>query len=263
VEWDIPLASWVLHRDKYLDELMRLEGRGRYEHLCAGCNTPFPNFRCKDCIHGALWCQACLVKRHSQSPLHVIEVRFLLSIFLFVSDGCNVVVEWPLFSAVFMFSSVIPPPLLSYKTPGHKDFTVIDTNGIHSVAVNFCQCVQVEHWSQLLCMGWWPATPLEPQTCATMAVLRHFHLLNLQGNGTGYSFYRTLEYQTDNTGLNPPLVNLYCLSFIVYIPSLIAASGSSSSLHVDGTQMAPPVRCPTSTSLVDGRMFHLHVHNYI
>ena len=85
---------------------MRLEGRGRYEHLCAGCNTPFPNFRCKDCIHGALWCQACLVKRHPQSPLHVIEVRFL---FLFVSDGCNVVVEWPLFSAVFMFSSVIPP----------------------------------------------------------------------------------------------------------------------------------------------------------
>jgi hypothetical protein len=70
----VPLASWVLHRDEYLDELMCLEGRGRYERSCAGCNTPFPNFRCKDCTHGALWCQVCLVKRHAQSPLHVIEV---------------------------------------------------------------------------------------------------------------------------------------------------------------------------------------------
>ena len=91
---------------------------------------------------------------------------------------------------------------------------MIDTNGIHSVAVDFCRCVQVEHRSQLLRIGWWPATPLEPQTCATMAVLRHFHLLNLQGNVTGYSFYRALEYQTDNTGLNPPLVNSSCLSFM-------------------------------------------------
>jgi hypothetical protein len=39
-----------------------------------------------------------------------------------------------------------------------------------------------------------------------MAVLRHFHLLNLQGNA--------LEYQTDNTGLNLPLVNSSCLLFI-------------------------------------------------
>ena len=47
-----------------------------------------------------------------------------------------------------------------------------------------------------------------------MAVLRHFHLLNLQGNVTGYSFYRALEYQTDNTGLDPPSVNSFSLSFI-------------------------------------------------
>ena len=47
-----------------------------------------------------------------------------------------------------------------------------------------------------------------------MAVLRHFHLLNLQGNVTGYSFYHALEYQTDNTGLDPPSVNSFSLSFI-------------------------------------------------
>src|SRR5882762_2725004 len=93
------------------------------------------------------------------------------------------------------------------KEPGHKNFAVIDANGIHSVAVDFCRCASILHRAQLLRIGWWPATPLEPQTCASMSVLRHFHLLNLQGKVTGYSFYRALEYQMDNTGLNIPSVS--------------------------------------------------------
>jgi hypothetical protein len=92
------------------------------------------------------------------------------------------------------------------KEEGHKNFVVIDRNGIHNVNVDFCRCSDVPHRNQLLRIGWWPATPLEPQTCATMSVLRHFHQLNLQGKTTGYSFYRTLEHETDNTGLNSPPV---------------------------------------------------------
>ena len=91
-----------------------------------------------------------------------------------------------------------------------KDFVVIDTNGIHLVNVDYCRCYSVTHRVQLLRIGWWPATPLDPQTCATMEVLRHFQILNLQGKLTGFSFYRALEYQTDNTGLNkPPVSQLY------------------------------------------------------
>ena len=93
------------------------------------------------------------------------------------------------------------------KEPSHQNFVVIDTNGIHLVMVDFCRCVNIEHRNQLLRIGWWPATPLKPQTCATMAVLRNFHLLNLQDKVTSYGFYRALEYQTDNTGLNCPLVS--------------------------------------------------------
>jgi hypothetical protein len=95
------------------------------------------------------------------------------------------------------------------KENGHKNFVVIDSNGIHSVNVDYCRCAAVPHRSQLLRIGWYPATPLEPQTCATMEVLRHFHFLNLQGKTTGYSFYRALEYQTDSTGLNKPPVSFY------------------------------------------------------
>lgn len=71
---DVPLATWVDHREEYLDEMMGLEGRGRFQSSCAGCRETFPEYRCKDCTHGALWCQKCLVQRHSQNPLHIVEV---------------------------------------------------------------------------------------------------------------------------------------------------------------------------------------------
>ena len=198
---------------------MCLEGRGGYERACAGCNKPFPNYRCKDCTHGALWCQLCLVKRHSQSPLHIVEVcevfdRILVCFLTHLNQMWN--------GCFFQRSSLKvlglrvqlghpPGRFCPTKESGHKNFAVIHTNGIHSVAVDFCRCVHVEHRTQLLRIGWWPATPLEPQTCATMTVLRHFHLLNLQGKVTGYSFYRALEYETDNTGLHCPLVSFYFL----------------------------------------------------
>ena len=88
-------------------------------------------------------------------------------------------------------------------------FRVIHLNGIHQVAVDQCRCQgAVEFYRQLLRIGWWPATQLNPKTVATMEVLRHFHLLNLHGKVTGSNFYQALEYQTDNTGLNPSVSSL-------------------------------------------------------
>jgi hypothetical protein len=92
------------------------------------------------------------------------------------------------------------------KLAANATFRVIHSNGIHHVAIDQCRCHGVDLNKQLLCIGWWPATPLDPKTAATFEVLHHFHLLNLQGKVTGYSFYRALEYQMDNTGLDPPPV---------------------------------------------------------
>src|ERR1700683_3596210 len=87
------------------------------------------------------------------------------------------------------------------QEPANKDFVVIHTNGIHIVNVDFCRCDALPHRTQLLRTAWWPATPLDPKTCATMDVWHHFQLLNLQGKLTGYSFYRALKYQTNNLRL--------------------------------------------------------------
>jgi hypothetical protein len=71
---DVPLDTWKKYRDEYLDECMVLEGRGKFFHTCAGCKQASPQYRCRDCMHGALWCKDCIVVRHDQSPLHRIEV---------------------------------------------------------------------------------------------------------------------------------------------------------------------------------------------
>lgn len=72
---DVPLKTWMdKHRDEYLDECLALEGRGRFGKRCAGCIETFPQYCCRDCTHGSLWCQRCLVKQHRDNPLHVVQV---------------------------------------------------------------------------------------------------------------------------------------------------------------------------------------------
>lgn len=97
-----------------------------------------------------------------------------------------------------------------FRKPGHKDFVVIHTNGIHLIDVDFCGCTSApEHRGQLLREGWWPATALDPQTCSTFAVLNMFHLLSLQGKLSAYDFYRALEYATENFGLKKLPVSFF------------------------------------------------------
>jgi hypothetical protein len=49
--------------------------------------------------------------------------------------------------------------------------------------------------------SWFPATNLEPQTCATFRLLETFHIMTLQGKVTTYDYYSGLEKLTDNSGL--------------------------------------------------------------
>lgn len=96
----------------------------------------------------------------------------------------------------------------------HDNFTVIDLNGVHQVSINFCQCTSTPEYRQLLQVGWYPAIPLQPQSCATLQVLHHFHFLNLQSKLPGYSFYKVLEYQTDNTGLDKVSVHIISANIV-------------------------------------------------
>ncbi|KZP13327.1 hypothetical protein FIBSPDRAFT_913099 [Athelia psychrophila] len=183
---DIPLATWAGHRDEYLDELIGLDGRGRFQSSCAGCRQASPAYRCKDCTHGPLWCKDCIIKNHRQSPLHIVELKQWTGLFFGRTTLKKLGLRIQLGHA--------PGRYCTSFVEGNKDFVVIHTNGIHTVQFEFCGCTDVPAHIQLLRISWYPATPLQPQTCATLDALRQFHFLNLQA----------LEYMSDNTGLNPP-----------------------------------------------------------
>ena len=89
--------------------------------------------------------------------------------------------------------------------PCHIDFRILHDNGIHDVNLDFCGCERKQpKFTQLLHRQLFPATQVNPRTCATFSLLKSFHLLNLTSKINVYDFYRSLERLTDNTGLQLP-----------------------------------------------------------
>ena len=100
--------------------------------------------------------------------------------------------------------------LCPFRARAHQNFVVIHVNGIHLINLDFCSCSNSPTpREQVLEIGWWPSTPLEPQSTASMTVLRSFHTLNLQGQISSTDFYRGLEQMTCGDGLSSVPVGIY------------------------------------------------------
>lgn len=86
------------------------------------------------------------------------------------------------------------------------NFTVVHTNGIHTVKVQLCAChgKHLETKFQLLRCSWLPASTGDPRTAFTFVVLNSYHLLSLQGKISREDYYLSISRHTDNTGLDPP-----------------------------------------------------------
>jgi hypothetical protein len=74
------MAQWKNgRRDRFLDELIRLESRGEFRNqtTCSNCPRTAGRdlvYRCQDCFSDALFCKGCLVSLHRDNPLHRVEV---------------------------------------------------------------------------------------------------------------------------------------------------------------------------------------------
>ena len=94
-------------------------------------------------------------------------------------------------------------------TSSFQKILVIDLNGTHYVNVQFCECEEapVEHYCQLLRMGWYPASFDRPTTAFAFDLLNTYHKLTLQGKLNLYDFYSSIMQKADNCGRNKTLVN--------------------------------------------------------
>ncbi|KAH7903909.1 hypothetical protein BJ138DRAFT_1019877, partial [Hygrophoropsis aurantiaca] len=179
----------------YLDELLRLEGRGSgvLTPQCSCCHQVEGTYRCEDCFGTELTCQSCLVSSHTRTPLHRVEEwngKYFDSITL---KGLGLRIQL----------GHNPGEQCIYPV-AHDDFVVVDCHGIHEVSLDFCQCETAEtKITQLLRVRWFPSTVRDPQSAATFAVLEQFHLLSFESKASAFEFYYSVARRTDNTGSSP------------------------------------------------------------
>ncbi|KIL60543.1 hypothetical protein M378DRAFT_83626, partial [Amanita muscaria Koide BX008] len=186
-----PLHHWIPEIDGFLQELLRHEGRGSMVS-CHGCQMDSATYRCMDCLRNDLYCKACIVTSHNTAPFHKIQewTGHCFSRTSLRALGMQIQLNHP-------YGQQCYNPIRSYN----DDFTVIDLNGIHTVAVDYCNChLTLPRAVQLLRFCLYPATVIDPKTAATFQVLEFFQLTTLVSKISAFDFYMTLSRRTDNTG---------------------------------------------------------------
>jgi hypothetical protein len=72
------MLAWLKYTKDFLFELLRLDGRGEHKNQpkCYGsrCLKGEPQYRCRDCLGGSLFCADCIVDNHRSNVFHYIEV---------------------------------------------------------------------------------------------------------------------------------------------------------------------------------------------
>lgn len=91
------------------------------------------------------------------------------------------------------------------------DFTIIDTDAIHAIGLDFCACgISAQSRTvQLLRAQYFPATVVNPKSAATFRSLEVFELLSYESKASAFEFYQALARLTDNTGIDPPKVSVF------------------------------------------------------
>ncbi|KAJ7613253.1 hypothetical protein DFH06DRAFT_1274591 [Mycena polygramma] len=224
--------QWAkFHRDTYLDESIRLEGRGDHRHQtrCANCTVATlveVVYRCKDCFTDALFCKPCIVLMHKDNPFHCpemwdgecfVEVTMKsLGLRIQLGHGRNGTCTGTLAKRAKAAEAKARAAKVAAEegaegTSGNgdkekrDDFCVVDSNGIFEVGLDFCSCGLAEsHDIQLLRARLFPATSTNPATAATFGVLRQFHMMSLEAKCSAHHFYNSLARKTNNNGVFQP-----------------------------------------------------------
>ena len=120
------------------------------------------------------------------------------------------------------------------KRSSNDDFVVIDRNGIHEVALDYCGCEGAKSAEiQLLRSSLYPVTSMNPKSAATFRVMKFFHLLSFESKCSGYEFYNTLSRYTNNIDVNS---------------SRVSAQNLGGNLLLTRLRITTMSSCPSSTN---------------
>ncbi|OAX32391.1 hypothetical protein K503DRAFT_702091, partial [Rhizopogon vinicolor AM-OR11-026] len=135
-----------------------------------------------DCEGLQMYCQSCIVSCHCAMPLHNVEVwtgKYFQRTAL-----CDLGLQVQLGHPVGR-GCCNPSPAFD------DEFILLDINGIHCIALNFCNCESAQaHAIQLLRVCWYPATTTNPRTAATFRLLNHFQMYTFESKGSAFKYYQ-------------------------------------------------------------------------
>lgn len=98
----------------------------------------------------------------------------------------------------------------SPKCSFNDNFTIMDTHGIHSVTVDYCNCENAKSpVQQLSQVQWFPATTINPCSATMFRLLQEFQLLSFESKVSAHEFYQSLACNSDNNNIN----NIKVVSF--------------------------------------------------
>ncbi|KAJ6509365.1 hypothetical protein C8R47DRAFT_1208549 [Mycena vitilis] len=200
---DEPMSLFRPLAPDFLDALLRREGLGDYVHnpACTCCGVSYGDgvrlFRCTQCGE-FLQCYNCVLSRHALTPLHClrewngehwVEAR--------LSGG-----ETELGRSLGLVYQLGHHGLPCDFPGPERQMVVIDITGIHTLTFRYCTCDRNRRTAngtlgQIFSNGWYPATTIDPETCATIDVLEQFRLFNVVGNVNVQDFVGALERKVD------------------------------------------------------------------
>ncbi|KAF7965392.1 hypothetical protein HWV62_44067, partial [Athelia sp. TMB] len=226
---DFPMAMWKRdHISEFLQEFLRRDGLGthRQKPICVTCNKPIPDPSDDTPTDSTADAPADdsssdTSDNDSAKP----TCPFLTRVFPFIEQ--RYVESLKLHATTNRFSKEWTGQFWRKRTLcsiglvvqlGHAynhcrapdnplEMTIIDSHGIHTIAIRFCGCelaLAANKCLQLLRAGWYPATMTNPQTCATIAVLEEYHLLHLKGALNVHDFIGAVSRRTDAACIATP-----------------------------------------------------------
>ncbi|KAK0488249.1 hypothetical protein EDD18DRAFT_1359725 [Armillaria luteobubalina] len=196
-----PLLMFSSQIDDYLAKSMRREGRGDAisQWHCPSYDATEFSYRCITCRDARLFCQACVISLHAACPTHIIQHwngTYFAKVPLRKLGMC--------YQVGHLIGEVCPHPHPAFG----DNFTIIDTNGIHNVALDFCSCMHEHPLATQLQHAWlFPTTGSEPCTAVTTVALKQFQMLTFMGKISAYEYYYSLARLVDNTNTKTPLDN--------------------------------------------------------
>ncbi|KAG1843425.1 hypothetical protein C8R48DRAFT_559693, partial [Suillus tomentosus] len=202
------LREWQYKTEDYLDLLLRREGPPS-NRMCSVCPKDGV-YRCHGCMGEPLFCTHCCRTFHSRMPFHRIgqwtggffEDTSLTKIGFEIHLGhagqpcpgltdewCDTDDEGDQFTDGPWIPLVNDPRMTM----------VVDTSGLHSMMIRFCQCTgALSPDMQLFETGLFPASFTSPKTAFTFAVLDDFLLDNLECGTSAMNYYSKLRRITSS-----------------------------------------------------------------